>query len=74
MIGLLLGIRDDAVVAAQGDTALRMVTLRRLEDRAGELGVGGTAKDAFDGIMAAVVPQLHAKRELFLWRGSPLTL
>jgi len=56
VIGLLLGIRNDAVVPSQGDAALGMVTLGRLEDRAGELGVGGAGKDALDGIVAAVVP------------------
>ncbi|MGY3602677.1 MULTISPECIES: hypothetical protein [unclassified Bradyrhizobium] len=56
VVGLLLGVRNDAVVASQGDTALGMVTLGRFEDRAGELGVGGAGKDAFDGIVAAVVP------------------
>lgn len=56
VIGLLLGIRNDAVVPSQGDAALRVVALGRFEDRAGELGVGGAGKDAFHGIMAAVVP------------------
>ena len=56
LIGLLLGIRNDAVVPSQGNAALGVVALGGFEDRAGELGIGGAGKDAFHGIVAAVVP------------------
>ena len=66
-------IRNNAAASSQGDAALRMVALGRLENGAGELGARGTSKDALDGIASTIVPQLHAKREL-LRRGRPITL